>query len=460
MAGLHKLPQELLQMVFTHLQRKDLSALSCTSKHLRPSVEPSLYREICWKQRDVRNHHPPAHLLLRTLLSRRELAFHINRLAVCCVKPDDAFTPFRSVWKQGSSEFSDDDVDRMKSHIFSVGFVSDSWITNVVRGNVDVFIGLLILLTTNLRQLQLDLDFQKGSGFIGDALEKAAAENWLQSLEHVEYGNDLNRTEDIELHHAIDYGQIKPLFSIPALRSLSMSLPARDISWLPRAKVPVSGLKSLVLHHCQLTPENLETILIATPSLTSLRYETWMIVDEALDRAMDTWQYFDCAQLSRALGHVQESLEDLFISVRFLLTDDVVFNEDELEDFRGSTGKLDNLLSFKRLAKLTIPTTLLSGSILSKDRSYSNLKDIPEKIAALLPASIVEVCLSNSPDQYGIVGPRDLSDDEGSNDDDDDIDEIDLCDMECEAWMFDETESETESETDSSDDEDEAEFGT
>lgn len=357
------------------------------------------------------NHHPPAHLLLRTLLSRRELAFHINRLAVCYVKPDDAFIQFRSVWMQGCSEFSVDDVDRMSSHIFSVGSVSDSWITNVLNGNVDVFIGLLILLTTNLRRLQLSLDFQKGSGFIGDALEKAAAENWLQSLEHVEYGNDLNRTEDIELHHAIDYGQIKPLFSIPALRSLSMSLPARDISWLPRAKVPVSGLKSLVLHHCQLTPENLETILIATPSLTSLRYETWMIVDEALDRAMDTWQYFDCAKLSRALGHVQESLEDLFISVRFLLTDDVVFNEDELEDFRGSTGKLDNLLGFKRLAKLTIPTTLLSGSILSKDRSYSNLKEIPEKIAALLPASIVEVFLSNSPDQYGIVGPRDLSDD-------------------------------------------------
>lgn len=459
MAGLHKLPQELLQMVLIHLKRKDLSALSCTSKQLRPSVEPTLYREICWKQRDVMNHHPPAHLLLRTLLSRRELAFHIDRLAVCCVKPDDAFNPFHGIWRQGRFEFSDDDVDQMKSHIISAGFVSESWIANVVRGNVDVFIGLLILLTKNLRRLQLDLDFQKGSSFIGDALEKAAAEKWLQSLEHVEYGNDLNRTEDIDLHNSIDYGQIRPLFSIPALRSLSMSLPARDISWLPRPKVPVSGLKSLVLHHCQLTPENLETILIATPSLISLRYETWMIVYDPIDRAIDSWQYFDCAQLSRALGHVQESLEDLFVSVRFLLTDDVQYNEDELENFRGSTGKLENLRCFKHLAKLTIPTTLLSGSILSKEKSYSNLKDIPEKIAAILPASLVEVCLSNSPDQYGIVNPNDLTGDEGSTDDDDDIDGIDLCDMESKAWMFDKTESETES-TNITEDEDEDEFGT
>lgn len=458
MAGLHTLPQELLQMVLSHLQRKDLSALSCTSKHLRPSVEPTLYREICWKQRDVMNHHPPAHLLVRTLLSRRELSFHIDRLAVCCVKPDDAFTPLHSVWRKGRSEFSDDDVDRIKSHIFSVGFVSESWIANVIKGNVDVFIGLLILLTKNLRRLQLGLDFQKGSDFIGDALEKAAAEKWLQSLEHVEYGNDLNMTEDIELHNAIDYGQIKPLFSIPALRSLSMSLPAQDILWLPGSKVPVSGLKSLVLHHCQLTPKNLETILIATPSLISLRYETWMIVYDPIDRAMDSWPHFDCAQLSIALGYVQESLEDLYVSVRFLLTDVVDFNEGDLENFRGSTGKLENLLYFKRLAKLSIPTTLLSGSICSKENSYSNLKDIPEKIAALLPASLLEVCLSNSSDQYGILDPVDLANDQGSSDDDDDFEGIDLCDMECEDWMFDGTEaSETESSTD---DEDEDEFGT
>lgn len=451
MASFYNLPQELLQMVLTHLPRKDLSSLSCTSKHLRPSVEPTLYREICWKQRDVMNHHPPAQLLLRTLLCRRELAFHINRLAVCCVKPDDAFTPFRTIWKQGKPEYLDDDMDRMKSQIFSLGFVSESWIANIVRGNVDVFIGLLILLSTNLRRLQLDLDFQKGSSFIGDALEKAAAENWFHSLEQVEYGNDLNRTEDIELHNAIDYGQIKPLFSIPSLRSLSMSLPARDISWLPGPVVPLSGLTSLVLHHSQLTPENLETILIATPSLKSLRYETWMIVCEPLDRSLDTWIFFDCSQLSRALDHVQEFLEDLFISVRFLLTDDVFFSEDELELFRGSTGKLDNLLYFKRLTKLIIPTTLLSGSVLSKEKSYSNLKDVPEKIAALLPTSLVEVCLSNSLDQYGIVGPRDISDDEGSDDDDD----IELCDLEYEPWMFDQTESES----DSDDDDDEDEFG-
>ena len=353
----------------------------------------------------------------------------------------------------------------MKSHIFSAGFVSESWKANVVMGNVDVFIGLLILLTRNLRRLQLDLDFQKGSGFIGDALEKAAAEKWLQSLEHVEYGNDLNRTEDIELHDGIDYAQIRPLFSIPALKSLSMSLPARDMSWLPRTKVPVSGLKSLVLHHCQLTPEYLETILIATPSLISLKYETLIILYDPLGRPRDKWEYFDCAQLSRALGHVQESLEDLFVSVRFLLTDVENFNEEELEYFRGSTGKLDNLLCFKRLAKLTIPTNLLSGSINSKEKSYSNLKDIPETIAALLPASLVEVCLSNSLDQcgqYSIADPIDLSVSEGDSsdeDDDDDFDGIDLWDMKYTAWMFNEAKTETES-PNTTEDEDEDDFGT
>lgn len=454
MVGLHKLPQELLQMILTHLHRKDLSALSCTSKHFRPYVEPTLYREICWKLRDVTKDLPPVHLLLRTLLSRRELAIHIDRLAVCCVKPDDSFMPLPSIWMQGSSGFSNDDLGRVKSHIFSSGLVSDTWVANVLRGNVCVFIGLLIPLSTNLRRLQLDLDFQKGSRLIGHALEKAAAENWLQSLEQVEFGSDLDSAEDILLHEDIDYGQIKPLFSIPTLQSLSMSLPACDISWLPGPKVPLSGLKSLVLHHSQLTPENLGTILIATPSLKSLRYETWTIIYEPADRAMDTWEFFDCAQLSRALDHVQESLEDLFVSVRFFLTEGVIFDGDELEVFRGSTGRLDNLLYFKRLAKLTIPTTLLSGSILSKEKSYSKLKDIPEEIAALLPASIVEVCLSNSPDQYGIVAPAEFFEDEST--DDDDEDGIDIGDMDNEALLLDETESEA----DDSDDEDEDGLGT
>lgn len=174
-----------------------------------------------------------------------------------------------------------------------------------------------------------------------------------------------------------------------------------------------------------------------------------------LDPSMHAWRFFDCGELTRALYHVQESLEDLFISVRFLLTDDVAVTDDELEDFRGSIGKLDNLLYFKRLAKLTIPATLLSGSILSKEESYSNLKDIPEAIAALLPASLVEVCLSNALD---IVGPRDLSVDEGTDDDDDGDSE--LCDMEYEAWMFGETESESEFDSDDDEDEDEDGFGT
>lgn len=403
------------------------------------------------------NHHPPAHLLLRTLLSRGELALYINRLAICCVKPDDAFTPFRSIWKQGKHELSDEEVERLKTLVLSLRIGDLYWVAGALRGNVDTFIGLLILLSTNLRRLQLDLDYQKGSSFIGEALEKSAAENWLHLLEHIEYGNDLNRPEDIELHHTIEYGQIMPLFSMPSLRSLSMSLPARDISWLPDSVIPLSGLTSLILHHSQLTPGNLGTILIATPSLKSLRYETWMIVYEPLDHPMDTWDSFDCAELSRALDPVQESLEELFVSARFLLTDDVVFTEDEVEAFRGSTGKLDNLLYFKRLTKLKIPTTFLSGSTLSQEESYSNLKDIPEAIAALLPSSIVEICLSNSLDQYGIVGPGALSDDEGTDDDDDD--EIELCDME-EARMFDETESGSESDSDDYEDEDEDGFGT
>ncbi len=120
---------------------------------------------------------------------------------------------------------------------------------------------------------------------------------------------------------------------------------------------------------------------------------------EPLDRAMEPWIFFNCAKLGRALDHVQESLEDLYVSVRFRLTVAMVFHE----NFRGITGKLDNFLHFKRLAKLTIPTTLLSDSIISKEKSYSDLKDVPQEIAALLPTSIVEVCLSNSRDQYGIM---------------------------------------------------------
>lgn len=399
MANFEKQPRELLHMVLRHLSREDLSALSCTSKQYRSLVEPTLYREICWTNANRRPWSQlPVHLLLRSLLSRPELASHIHFLAMCCKKTH--------IWiRKKTPYFMSTELERIKSLISSFHFTAEKvWISALHRGDLDLFIALLISQSTNLRRLHLFKDYLMNTRFIGAILENAVAANSLCCLEHVQYGEDVPSADGFAPYDSIGYCQVGPLFSISTMKSIRMSLLNLDILWLG-PNVPVSGLKSLVLHHSQVSEEDLGKLLLATPSLKSLEYQPWISVNEFPPSPKQRWEYFDCTQLSYSLAHLQGSLERLFISIHFFSKRRPNIGIDGWK-FRGVSGKLKTLRDFDKLSSLTIPTTLLSDWTPDMER-FHRLQDVPSRLANLLPTSTLEyILISDDLSELVVRGDR------------------------------------------------------
>lgn len=408
MGSLADLPQELFCLILTFLPRKALSTLSFTSKYHRALVQPKLYREIRWDEKNHprRAHNPPFHLLFRSLLIRPELASYIHELEICCRKPYRGFDSYDCIWRKRSdtSEFTSSDMEQTTSLIHSLHFgTEDRWIPSLERGEPDLFIALIIWLSTNLRSVTLDNDYMGGTPFLGDVLEKAAATNSFCFLKSIEYSNDLEPPvfDSEERQEQIDFRQIVPLFSIPSLISLSMSLPSRDISWLS-SSIPTSALTSLHLDHCQLSETNLGRLLLATPCLKWLEYNAWIDVDYVTPPPKRPWEYFDCAQFGRSLVNVQETLEDLDISISFFSKRLRLI--DDSSKFRGIAGRLEALRGFRKLQRLSMPTTLLSGWT-PEIENFDKLEGLPARLADILPNDSL-VYLDLSDEMYNLFVPE------------------------------------------------------
>lgn len=418
MAGLTDLPHELFCLLLTFLPKRALSTLSFTSKHHRALVEPELYREIRWDEKNHprRDHNPPFHLLFRSLLNRPELASYIYGLEICCRKPYHAFNSYDCIWRKTSDtpEFTTSDMEQTTSLIHSLHLgMEDKWIPSLKRGAPDLFIALIIWQSTNLRYVALDNDYMGGTPFIGDVLEKAAATNSFCFLKSIEYSNDLEPPvfDSEERQEKIDFRQIMPLFSIPSLTRLSMSLPSRNISWLSPV-VPTSALTSLHLDHCQISEQNLGILLHATPCLKWLEYNAWINVDHIPPPPKRSCEYFDCAEFGRSLVHVQETLEDLEISINFYCQRYRFI--DDSSKFRGIAGRLDTLRGFRKLQRLSMPTTLLSGWTPDFE-SFEKVEGLPAGLADILPIdSLVDLDLSDA--MYNIFAPEcDTASDDSSS---------------------------------------------
>lgn len=399
MAGLSHLPQELFCLILTFLPRKALLALCFTSKYCRALVEPGLYRDIRWDENNHprRDRNPPFHLLFRSLLNRPELASYIHEFEICCRKPCRAFESYDHIWRKKSDtpEFTSSDMEQTTSLIDSLHFCTkDKWISSLERGEPDLFIALIIWQSTNLRSITLDNDYMGGTPFVGDVLEKAAAANSLSFLKSIEYSNDLEPPNvDAEARQEqVDFRQIIPLLSVPSVTSLSMSLPSRDVSWL-NSRIPTSALTSLHLDYCQLSEQNLGRLLLATPCLRWLEYNAWINVDHVPAPPKRPWEHFDCAEFGRSLAHVQENLEDLDVSINFFFKRSGL--NDDSSKFRGIAGKLEILRDFRKLQRLSIPTTFLSGWT-PEVENFDKLEGLPARLADILPInSLVYLDLSD-----------------------------------------------------------------
>lgn len=422
-AHLQILPIELFHMILDYLLTKDLSAFSRTSKHHQALVEPILYRQIHWEPRlawpDERA--PPVHLLLRSILTRPELASYINEFIFRLRAPSFQFRKYPCLWNHWKKPSpTSSEMVRVRSLIRSFQFTSeDLWLSRLKLGEVDVFIALIISQSTRLRHILLDDPRDDSNPYLlGEVLEKAISMNFLNALEHVEFSNNFNDPQADQQWVKSNFRAIQPLFSFPSLKKLRMSLPNEDPRWLS-AKLPTTRLKSLALHNSQVSVQTLGVLLKAAPSLASLRYDAWINVDKVPNPPKEPWEYFDCTQLDRALAPLQSTLQELQISLNFF-SDGLIYIE-PMAKFRGTAGKLETLRNFGQLTQLCMPTTLLSGwTEPPEDWSmeiddYFSIEELPPHLAQLLPPSLVDLLLSDD-SHYQLTLPDSDSDSDSSLD--------------------------------------------
>lgn len=100
------------------------------------------------------------------------------------------------------------------------------------------------------------------------------------------------------------------------------------------------------------------------------------------------WDYYDCKRLDESLAHVMETLERLFLSVKFSsLVSDVA-----LGGFQGMNHKVQPLKYFKKLKQCVIPFIVLLGW------DY----DANIAIGDVLPSSLERTCFTEDLDEIGV----------------------------------------------------------
>lgn len=413
MANLNYLPQELWQMTLGFIPKRDLSALARTSRQNKILVEPALYREIRWKSEDsTKRIHPPIDLLLRTIISRPELASLVQCLSLCYWKPSWAYiSELEPGCENYKPDFTSQEMEQAALLIKSLHVPAERrWLTGLRSGKVDLIFALLLSQLAALRRLYLPSNYYQIGSFFGVLLERAILRGLFHALEFVEYNNGdehgVDQSEKPFVNISLDH--VLPLFSLTSLKYLRTPLPNRDISW-SGGHVPSSGLKTLVLHHCHASPARLGQLLLATTALKTLIYDAWIDVDlPSINNP--SWassrEVFDSSELNLALYHLKKSLEKLHISIHFFSNHRRFVDNPTKHKFRGVAGKLTNLCEFTFLSNLVMPAALLSDWTPEFEK-FERLDRLPLRLTELLPLeSIVDIKLSDEVELYEVVQPR------------------------------------------------------
>ncbi|KAF1849907.1 uncharacterized protein K460DRAFT_400007 [Cucurbitaria berberidis CBS 394.84] len=354
MPTLIDIPAELLEEILSSLSVSDYSTLSRTCKILHTFFSPRIYHTVNWSWEDDQPS-PPYHLLLRTLLGNARLASYVKVLKSrgggivrreewetgdCDYDSNSGWRPIesaRSIWLDGrraKSSFKSTDVHRVINLISSIASSSAhkrEWILEFDRGNVDVIMALILHQIQDIERLDLGFGFMQRSKFIPrvfrhliDAQKSIAV---FPHLISVDLGVDGPHTpsgiwSDLDQSRLFFYLPKITFFNTIFLEPSVFAWPSPSIT--PRSE----SLLSLTLRKCTASEDTLEKILSCTPQLRHLVYDHYRMVACGIPH----WESYKelCwtgtvrpkvlvhgPRLSKALAHVQSTLESLVLKVRF-----------------------------------------------------------------------------------------------------------------------------------------------
>ena len=261
------------------------------------------------------------------------------------------------------------------------------------RGDIDIYVCLVLSFFPNLRSLALGSHFVTHlNGFLGQlptlattTSRKGSGDDILPtdpfaSLQHVELG--MTGQDAVRSLLGSRFSDLIPFFYLPSLQDLVIELPrSYRYSWSTLSKrPPMKNLTHLTLPYCKANESALEQMLANEPPLKKLVY--FYICDEDVD--YDRGYYFNLPTFSRALSHIQATLESLTVLLAHEAADVDTYPSYEQGFFNGC---LISLTDFQRLTHLEIPFVMLAGwDVVSRDT---------RPWAEMLPKSIQHLCLTD-----------------------------------------------------------------
>ena len=388
MAALEEMPLEILQEVYVYLsigdlyETADLSALSRASKTLRSTIEPYLYCKIGWLWDDgipwkPELYHPPIHLLVRSILNRPSLAQHVKTLTF---RGDDCFTG--NLWRSApaltskrcrKSIWGTKGIDasfryqEFESLMTAALFLSSPewrliWLEELVLGDVDILVAVLLSQLFNLRTINLDTKFQRYTILLSTLLEEKSLRfpprlrlSVLESVNLNAEGLSQGVINEKLRKDWYSQEQVLSLLHSPSIKSLDLSLPPSILYW-PMLSTRSSRLTSLILAQSYLSEVGLSQLLTETPALQRLHYQK-VVRSRDWKLPISEKCLFDCKFLLIALQEVQATLKDLVLSIK----DNNTRNTPRPPGWHCASGRLDSLHKFKNLKNLQLPISMLWG---------------------------------------------------------------------------------------------------
>ena len=333
-----QLPAELWLDILEEFSQKDLSALNRSCKDLRQVTESLLYSKLSWvpelKWSFLSRSRPDPfvyessiriHLLLRTLLDRPELAYHIKSAEIMSpISTTGDPRNILSLWRpgiKGASDFTEREYELAKMTIREMGFfLQDEWLEGLRRGRSDIIIALLLSRLSELSSLDIRLrtiHYQPPivGGTILEVLRSRSLKDgspWHKKLKSIALSIDRDergfQTCKGRMAHLYRFDrQVAPLFDT-SIKTLELAW-IRPESPLRPAAVPIArNLTTLIIRDSVIDEHVLGILLQGTQQLETLECE--LTYDPARN------EYCDCRFLRSALDWVSTTLKTLVIGIR------------------------------------------------------------------------------------------------------------------------------------------------
>ncbi|RAK81465.1 uncharacterized protein BO72DRAFT_516400 [Aspergillus fijiensis CBS 313.89] len=354
--GFLRCPAEILNLVFGMLSTAELRALGLVNKDLCALFEPYFYSKIDWIWRED-HAPPPITLLLRTIISRPQLAAHTTSFQF------QSLPAYCWEW----NKFAGQKISVPVAEI-------DEFITFVQRtgnGTPDAMLALLLAQLWNLRNA-----FQ--SAICEPAMYRLPDFKHLQTVSFQSYDDSGALCTALRSRGQRPLGQslVLPFFYLPDVQRISAAIQNTDNFAWPAACLPnPSKLTSIYL--ADIREANIGSLLSVTRNLQSLRW-TWYYDYGVLDATVVPIINLD--GIVAALSRVRNTLTDLTI-----FAEAPIGGDDPCYPAVKVQGSLREMVEFGKLKRLQIPLAFLVGFA----------QDTTKRLQDVLPRNIEYLSLTD-----------------------------------------------------------------